>query len=159
MSEASNKIEEKQFVVFQLSKETYGVDISKVWEIIIMQPITQVPHTAEFIEGIINLRGRVIPVIDLRKRFNLFQEEYTRSTRIMVIEISGNTLGMIVDGVSEVLRISSDIVEPPPPAIINIDADYLQGVAKLEDRLVILLNLDKLLSKQERLELEASMLD
>jgi len=159
MSEASKKVEEKQFVVFQLSKETYGVDISKVWEIITMQPITQVPHTAEFIEGIINLRGRVIPVIDLRKRFNLPEDEFTRSTRIVVIEISGNTLGMIVDGVSEVLRIPSDIVEPPPPAITNIDADYLQGVAKLEDRLIILLNLDKVLTKQEKMELEATMLD
>lgn len=155
MSEQVGKVEEKQFVVFQLGKETYGVDISTVWEIITMQPITQVPHTAEFIEGIINLRGKVIPVIDLRKRFELAHGEFTRATRIVVIEISGNTLGMIVDGVSEVLRISSDIVEPPPPAITNIDADYLQGVAKLDDRLIILLNLDKVLTKQERLELES----
>lgn len=154
MSELVGKVEEKQFVVFQLGKETYGVEISKVWEIITMQPITQVPHTAEFIEGIINLRGRVIPVIDLRKRFELAHEDFTRATRIVVIEISSNTLGMIVDGVSEVLRISSDIVEPPPPAITNIDADYLQGVAKLEDRLIILLNLDKVLTRQERMELE-----
>lgn len=154
MNEVAGKVEEKQFVVFQLGKETYGVDISTVWEIITMQPITQVPHTADFIEGIINLRGIVIPIIDLRKRFQLPYGEYTRATRIVVIEISGNTLGMIVDGVSEVLRISSDIVEPPPPVITNIDADYLQGVAKLEDRLIILLNLDKVLTKQERMELE-----
>ncbi|MDA8213623.1 MAG: chemotaxis protein CheW [Clostridia bacterium] len=154
MTEQVARVEEKQFVVFQLSKETYGVDIAKVWEIITMQPITKVPHTAEFIEGILNLRGRVIPVIDLRKRFGLPQDEFTRSTRIVVIEISGNTLGMIVDGVSEVLRISSDIVEAPPPAISNVDADYLEGVAKLEDRLIILLNLDKVLNKQEKIELE-----
>jgi purine-binding chemotaxis protein CheW len=154
MSEQMAKVEVKQFVVFQLSKETYGVDIAKVWEIITMQTITTVPHTAEFIEGILNLRGKVIPVIDLRRRFGLPQDEFTRNTRIVVIEISGNTLGMIVDGVSEVLRISSDIVEAPPLAISNIDADYLEGVAKLEERLIILLNLDKVMNKQEQLELD-----
>lgn len=145
---------EKQFVVFQLGKETYGIDIAKVWEIITMQPITKVPHTASFIEGIINLRGRVIPVLDLRKRFDLPVTEHTRATRIVVVEIEGNTLGMIVDGVSEVLRISSDIVEAPPPAITDVDSDYLEGVAKLDDRLVILLNLDKVLNKQEKQVLE-----
>lgn len=154
MSELATKIEEKQFVVFQLSKETYGVDISQVSEIITMQQITKVPHTIEFIEGIINLRGRVIPVVDLRKRFGLPFDEMTRNTRIVVIEIGGNTLGMIVDGVSEVLRISSDIVEAPPQAVTSADADYLEGVAKLEDRLIILLNLEKVLNQQEKLELE-----
>lgn len=155
MSDENKRTEEKQFVVFNLSKEVYGVDIAKVWEIITMQPITKVPHTAEFIEGIINLRGRVIPVLDLRKRFGLPVEEFTRATRIVVIEIENNTLGMIVDGVSEVLRIAGDVVEAPPPAITNIDADYLEGVAKLDERLVILLNLDKVLNKQEKMELEA----
>lgn len=154
MSDQVTKVEEKQFVVFQLSKETYGVDIGQVSEIITMQQITKVPHTIEFIEGIINLRGRVIPVVDLRKRFGLAHDEITRNTRIVVIEIGGNTLGMIVDGVSEVLRISSDVVEAPPPAITNVDADYLDGVAKLEDRLIILLNLEKVLNKQEQMELE-----
>ncbi|HEX3032528.1 MAG TPA: chemotaxis protein CheW [Bacillota bacterium] len=154
MSDPITKNEEKQFVVFQLSKETYGVDIGQVSEIITMQQITKVPHTIEFIEGIINLRGRVIPVVDLRKRFGLPCDEITRNTRIVVIEIGGNTLGMIVDGVSEVLRISGDIVEAPPPAITNVDADYLEGVAKLEDRLIILLNLEKVLTKQEQAELE-----
>lgn len=154
MGDPVNKVEEKQFVVFQLSKETYGVNIGQVSEIITMQQITKVPHTIEFIEGIINLRGRVIPVVDLRKRFGLAYDEITRNTRIVVIEIGGNTLGMIVDGVSEVLRIASDTVEAPPPAITSVDADYLEGVAKLEDRLIILLNLEKVLSKQEQIELE-----
>lgn len=154
MNDSATKMAEKQFVVFQLSKETYGVDIGQVSEIITMQQITKVPHTIEFIEGIINLRGRVIPVVDLRKRFGLPHDEITRNTRIVVIEIGGNTLGMIVDGVSEVLRIAGDIVEAPPPAITSVDADYLEGVAKLEDRLIILLNLEKVLSKQEQKELE-----
>lgn len=145
---------EQQYVIFQLEKETFGIDIAKVWEIITPKTITKVPHTASFIEGIINLRGQVIPVIDLRKRFGLPTGERTRSERIVVIEIEGNTLGMFVDGVSEVLHINSDQVEAPPPAVTNVDSDYLAGVAKLEERLIILLNLDKVLANHEKLALE-----
>lgn len=145
---------EHQYVIFHLSKETFGIDIAKVWEIITLQAITKVPHTASFIEGIINLRGKVIPVLDLRRRFGLPSVEENRSMRIVVIEIEGNTLGMIVDGVSEVLRINSEIVEATPPAISNVDSDYLEGVAKLEDRLIILLNLDKVLTHHEKQALE-----
>lgn len=118
-----------------------------IWAI---QQITKVPHAAEFVEGIINLRGKVIPVLDLRKRFELSSIEDSKSMRIIVVEIDGNVLGIMVDGVSEVLRISSDIVEPPPPAIANVNAEYLEGVAKLDEKLIILLNIDKVLTLKEK---------
>lgn len=141
---------EQQYVIFQLEKETYGIDIAKVWEIITPKAVTKVPHAASFIEGIINLRGKVIPVIDLRKRFGLSSGEHRHSERIVIIEIEGNTLGMTVDGVSEVLQINTEAVEAPPSVVTDVDSDYLAGVAKLEDRLIILLNLDKVLTHQEK---------
>ncbi|MFZ5641473.1 MAG: chemotaxis protein CheW [Bacillota bacterium] len=147
-------IDEKQFVVFELGRETYGLDIATVREIITMQTITKVPRTLEYVEGVINLRGRVIPVFNLHKKFGLAAKEASRSTRIVVVEVESNTIGMIVDGVSEVLRISNDIVERPNSIISDVDAEYLAGVAKLDDRLVILLNLEKVLSKEDHSVLE-----
>jgi purine-binding chemotaxis protein CheW len=141
-------------VVFELGRETYGLDIATVREIITMQTITKVPRTLEYVEGVINLRGRVIPVFNLHKKFGLAAKEASRSTRIVVVEVEGNTIGMIVDGVSEVLRISKDIVERPNSIISDVDAEYLAGVAKLDDRLVILLDLEKVLSKEDHSVLE-----
>jgi len=145
---------EKQFVVFKLGRETYGLDIATVREIITMQTITQVPRTMEYVEGVINLRGRVIPVFNLHKKFDLQADETSRSTRIVVVEVEGNTIGMIVDGVSEVLRISNDIVERPNSIISDVDTEYLAGVAKLDGRLVILLDLEKVLSREDHSMIE-----
>ncbi|MDK2896638.1 MAG: purine-binding chemotaxis protein CheW [Candidatus Atribacteria bacterium] len=145
----SNRSRELQLVAFMLGEETYGVDISQVEEIIRFQPVTRVPGAPDFVEGVINLRGRVIPVIDLRKRFNLGQKELTKSTRVMVVEVSPHTVGMIVDAVDEVLRINEEQIEPPSPLIASIDAEYIQGVGKLEDKLIILLDLSSVLSKEE----------
>lgn len=145
--------EERQLVVFQLAGETYGVDINWVHEIIRMQPITKLPRTPHFIEGVINLRGRIIPVIDLRKRFGLPTAEETQNSRIMVVEMAGVTVGMIVDAVSEVLRLPTNSIEPPPPMMHGIDIAYLQGVGKWEERLVILLDLEKVLNRGEQEQL------
>ncbi|TLM98550.1 purine-binding chemotaxis protein CheW [bacterium] len=145
---------EKQYVVFELGRETYGLDIAAVREIITMQTITKVPRTLEYVEGVINLRGRVIPVFNLHQKFDLMAKEASRSTRIVVVEVEGNTIGMIVDGVSEVLRISNNIVERPSSIISDVDTEYLAGVAKLEDRLVILLDLEKVLCKEDYSVLE-----
>ncbi|KNZ69196.1 CheW protein [Thermincola ferriacetica] len=153
MSEENNYFE-KQYVVFRLGKETYGLDIESVREIITMQNITEVPRTLEYIEGVINLRGRVIPVYNIRRKFGLPEEEITRASRIVVVEVEGNTIGMIVDGVSEVLRISSEMVERPSEIVCDVDTEYLAGVAKLNDKLVILLDIDKVLSKDEHPVLE-----
>jgi len=143
-----------QLVVFQLAGETYGVDINYVHEIIRLQPITEVPRTPDFIEGVINLRGRIIPVIDLHKRFGLPPAETTNNTRIMVVEVGGMTVGMIVDAVSEVLRLPEENIEPPPPIIKGVDVAYLKGVGKWEDKLIILLDLDRVLQEKEQEELK-----
>ncbi|NLL18587.1 MAG: chemotaxis protein CheW [Clostridia bacterium] len=146
---------EEQLVVFQLGDETYGIEISAVHEIIRMQSITKVPRTPEFVEGVINLRGRIVPVIDLHKRFNLPLEEETAHSRIIVVEVKGVTVGMIVDSVSEVLRLPQANIDPPPPAITGgIETEYLRGVGKWEERLIILLDLDKVLEQSEYNALE-----
>jgi purine-binding chemotaxis protein CheW len=142
--------EEKQLVVFDLAAEAYGVDINAVQGIIRMQTITKVPRTPDFVEGVINLRGEVIPVVDLRKRFGLKVAEETKDSRIVVVYIGEQQVGMVVDAVTEVLRISADSIEPPSPVITSADSAYLMGIAKLEDRLITLLDLEQALSEAEK---------
>ncbi|MEE8471487.1 MAG: chemotaxis protein CheW, partial [Dehalococcoidia bacterium] len=138
MADNSNTAhEEMQLVVFDLAKEVYGVDIIAVHEIIRMQVITEVPRTPDFVEGVINLRGKVIPVVDLRKRFGLTVSDETKDSRIVVVDIDGQEVGMVVDAVTEVLRIPTESVEPPSSLITGVDSAYLMGIAKLEDRLII----------------------
>ncbi len=142
--------ESEQLVVFQLANEYYGVDIGAVNTIIRMQEVTEVPRTPDFVEGVINLRGSIIPVIDLRKRFGLPVGETTKATRIVVVEANSAMIGMIVDAVAETLRLPSDAIEPPSSVVASVDSDYLRGIGKLQDRLVILLDLDKILSTSEQ---------
>ncbi|HEX3032874.1 MAG TPA: chemotaxis protein CheW [Bacillota bacterium] len=139
---------EQQYVIFQLGQETFALDIAKVWEIINFQQITKVPQATEFIEGIINLRGKVIPVLDLRRRFGLSAVDDNKAMRIIVVEIAGHVTGLMVDGVSEVLRFSDEIVEAPPAAVTNVDEDFIEGVAKLQDRLIIILCIEKVLASR-----------
>ena len=141
---------EEQLVVFDLAAEAYGVDIGAVREIIRMQDITKVPGAPAFVEGIINLRGNVIPVVDLRKRFVLPVSERNRDNRILVVDIGGQDIGVVVDAVTEVLRIAGDSVEPPSAVITTADSIYLLGIVKLEGRLVILLDLEKVLTESEK---------
>jgi purine-binding chemotaxis protein CheW len=143
-----------QLVSFTLGEEEFGVDILKVQEINRMVAITRVPNTAEYVEGVINLRGKVIPIIDMRKRFGIKPKEDDKNTRIVVIELSGKVVGFVVDSVSEVLRIPRSITEPPPPIIAGIEADYITAVGKLEDRLLILLDLEKVFSEENYKELQ-----
>jgi purine-binding chemotaxis protein CheW len=147
-------VDEHQLVVFQLGAELYGVEISRVHEIIRQQAVTRVPRSPDFVEGVINLRGKVISVINLRRRFGLPAAEHTRASRIVVVDINEQVIGMVVDGVSEVLRVNGAIIEPPSPAVAGIDSEYLQGIAKLPERLVILLDLDRVLTRDERRALE-----
>lgn len=139
-----------QLVVFQLAGEFYGVDIHQVREIIRMPEITRVPRTPAFVEGVVNLRGSVIPIIDLRKRFGLAEGESGDEQRIVVVELDDKTLGVIVDAVSEVLRIDRQAIEPPSPYIVNVDTQYITGIARLDQRLVILLDVNRVLSAGER---------
>ena len=135
--------DELQLVSFNIGSEEFGVDILKVQEINRMVEITRVPQTPHYVEGVINLRGKVIPIIDLRKRFNLEVRAYDKNTRIVVVDIDGMVMGMIVDAVSEVLRLQSNTIESAPDIVTGVNADYIQGVAKLEDRLLIFLDLSK----------------
>ena len=136
-----------QLVTFKLDVEEFGIDILRVQEIIRIMSITKVPNSPEFIEGVINLRGRVIPVINLRKRLLLPTIEKDNKTRVIVVELSDKTVGFIVDEVNEVLRIPKSITEPPPEMTAGIDSDYITSVGKLEDRLLILLDIEKLVDK------------
>lgn len=144
MSEEQN-FEQEQLVVFEVGDESFGIDISLVQEIIRLQPITEVPRAPMYVKGVINLRGKVIPVIDLRERFSLSISDETKATRIVVVNVLGNTVGMIVDAVSEVLRLATDSIEPPSAIVEGIGSEYLKGIGKLEDKLILLLGLDKLL--------------
>ncbi|MBU8932794.1 MAG: chemotaxis protein CheW [candidate division Zixibacteria bacterium] len=133
-----------QLVSFKLGQEEFGVDIIKVQEINRMVPITKVPQAPHYCEGIINLRGKVIPVIDLRKKFEMSVEEWTKNTRIIVVDINNSVTGMIVDAVDEVLRIPRSTIEPAPPVISSVNSDYINGVAKLEESLLIFLNIGRI---------------
>jgi len=138
-----------QLVSFNIGSEEFGVDILKVQEINRMVEITKVPQAPFYVEGVINLRGKVIPIIDLRKRFNLEVKEYDKNTRIVVVDIGGTIMGMVVDSVSEVLRLPSNTIEPPPEIVASINSEYIKGVAKLEDRLLIFLDLSKVIDVSE----------
>jgi purine-binding chemotaxis protein CheW len=148
--------DEQQLVVFQLGSELYGVEISRVHEIIRLQTVTRVPRAPAFVEGVINLRGKVIPVVDMRRRFGMPIAEHTRASRIVVVEIGDQVVGVVVDSVSEVLRVSTATVEPPSPVVAGIDSEYLNGIAKLPERLVILLDLDRVLAREERRALDVA---
>ena len=138
-----------QLVTFSIGEEEFGVDILKVQEIIRTMEITKVPRAQPFVEGVINLRGKVIPIIDLRRRFGLASKTHDKHTRIIVIEMDIMIVGFVVDSVSEVLRIPASTVEPPPPVVAGVESEYISGVGKLEDRLLILLDLNKLLSRED----------
>jgi len=146
MAEQKDTASEMQLVVFDLATEFYGVDIGDVREIIRMQAITRVPGAPPYVEGIINLRGQVIPVVDLRKRLELTVSEQTADSRIVWVTINEQDVGVIVDAVTEVLRIPVASIEPPSSMVSNVDSDYLRGIAKLESRLIILLDLGKVLA-------------
>jgi len=146
---STNSSTEQQLVVFDLAHEAYGVDIGTVREIIRMQDVTSVPHRPDYVSGVINLRGRITPVVDLRKRFNLPETEISRESRIVVVDIDGQDIGMIVDAVTEVLRISSDQIEPPSNMIAAGGSDYIVGIAKLESQLVLLLDLERVLTSAQ----------
>lgn len=137
-----------QLVSFRLANEEYGIEITKVQEIILMGEITRVPQTPPYIQGLINLRNTVIPIVDLRLRFGLGRQEPTDETRIMVVNVRGKTIGIIVDAVSEVLRIAHDQISEPPATVAGLGREYLTGLVKLENRLLILLEIDRILAEE-----------
>ncbi len=141
---------EKQLVIFELGNENFGIDIASVEGIVKLQEITKIPQAPSYMEGITNHRGSVLPVIDLHKRFGMVVSEQSNETRIVVANMGEIKIGMIVSAVSEVLTIDDSVIEPPPPMISNINSEFITGVAKIDTRLVILLDLAKVLSTEEK---------
>lgn len=141
---------EKQLVIFELGAENFGIDIASVEGINKMLEITKIPKAPDYMLGITNLRGSVLPVIDLQKRFGMPVQEQTSETRIVVANMDGVKIGMVVSAVSEVLTIDDKVVEPPPPMVSNVNSEFIVGVAKIDKRLVILLDLAKVLSAEEK---------
>ncbi len=139
-----------QLVSFKIGDEEFGIDILKVQEINRMFQITKVPNAPDFVDGVVNLRGRIIPVVDLRARLNMMRKEHDQKSRIIVVDLNKVTIGFIVDEVSEVLRISKDITEQPPSMVAGIETEYITAIAKMEDRLLILLDLEKIFNLEER---------
>ena len=146
-----------QLVSFQLAEEEYGIEITKIREIILMGEITQIPQTPHYVKGLINLRSTVIPVIDLRTRFGLSEGELTDESRIMVLHVGTKTIGIVVDGVSEVLRVTPDQIAPPPPTVAGLGREYLTGLVKLDGRLLIMLDIDKILGEEDTATLDTAM--
>jgi len=144
---------EGKYLTFSLAEEEYGIGILKIKEIIGMMPITTVPQTPEFVKGVINLRGKVIPVVDLRLRFCMEAIDYTERTCIIVVEIEGESdvvlIGIVVDAVSEVLNIKGEDVENTPTFGTKLNTDYILGMAKMEGGVKILLDIDRVLSADE----------
>jgi purine-binding chemotaxis protein CheW len=147
MSVVIEKGLEEQWVVFALADERYGLSISVVDSIIRLQPITAVPGAPPFVEGVTNLRGTVLPVVDLHKRFDLLMQEATGEARIIVAELNGDKVGMIVEAVLAVRPVPAEVIEPPSPLVATVDSSFITGIAKVEDeRLIILLDIERVLA-------------
>lgn len=143
-----------QIVIFNLGDEEYAVDIMQVKEIVNYLNPVKVPNTPEFIEGIINLRSEIIPIINLKKRFNIADNDKKVQTRIMVMNIDSKKIGFVVDDASEVISIRKENIEPAPDIVAGVDRKYISGIGKKEDRILIILELDKLFSEKEYEALE-----
>ncbi|HVO39690.1 MAG TPA: chemotaxis protein CheW [Spirochaetia bacterium] len=143
----------RQFISFSVGDEEYGLELLRVKEVIRVREITWLPKAPSFVKGIINLRGDVIPIIDLRDKFGLEAKEATANTRVIVVEVEGKLMGMIVDSASQVVRIPADQIDPPPPVLGGFSQEFITGVGKMEDKLIILLNIDRILSSEEKVEL------
>lgn len=151
---------EGKYLTFSLADEEYGIGILKIKEIIGMMPVTTVPQTPDFVKGVINLRGKVIPVMDLRLRFGIESIEYTERTCIIVVEIEGTNgsiqIGIVVDSVSEVLNINGEDIEDTPTFGSKLNTEYILGMAKMEGGVKILLDIDRVLSEGEIADLETA---
>ncbi len=152
------KITEGKFLTFVLNDEVYGIEILKVREIIGLTDVTNVPQTSDYMKGVINLRGKVIPVIDLRLKFSMPEEGYTQETCTIVVEVDSTSIGIIVDSVSEVMEIKGEEIEDTPQFGHGIDTNFIMGLGKTKDTIVILLDISKVLSEEE-LEMVEDMVE
>lgn len=147
---------EIKVIVFKLGHEEYGIEVDRVQTIERMMPITRVPKTLTFVKGVINLRGVVIPVIDLRGRFGIAEAEHTDQTRIIIVSANEMEVGFIVDSANDVIDLNTDTIDSPPDVVGGVKAKYLQGVARIsEQRLLVMLNLSEVLNRSEIIQLES----
>ncbi|KGG80787.1 chemotaxis protein CheW [Caloranaerobacter azorensis H53214] len=146
---------EKQYVIFKIGNEEYGIDIMNVKEIGPYQKSVKVPNAPSFVEGIINYRGNVIPIISLHKRFNIEQKDIDNNTRIIVINLKDKQIGFIVDEASQTIRLNDKDIDPAPDIVAGIDSRYIIGVGKLDERLIILVDLEKILTEDEKKKIES----
>lgn len=154
VSDPQHEKQQSQYVSFVLHREEYGVPILNVQEIIRYETLTRVPRSPDYVDGVLNLRGQVIPVVNLRKKFELPEKEIDKSTRIIVVEVKDRVIGMVVDEVSEVLPVDSADIAPPPPMGTHLKIDFISGMAKINNQLVILLDIHKVLTTEERMVVE-----
>ena len=155
MEKATEGAELRQLISFSVGEEEYGLELPRVKEVIRVRQATWLPRAPSFVKGIINLRGDVIPIIDLRDKFGLASREYTAQTRVIVVEVEGRLLGLVVDSASQVVRISADMIEPPPAVPGGLSHGLITGVGKIDERLVILLSADSILTADEKTALSA----
>lgn len=142
-------VDSTNLVTFRLGNGEYAINIMQAKEIIKMEKITLIPNAPDFVEGVINLRGNIIPIIDLKKRFNLEEMEGDKNTGIIIVQIDDIDMGIIIDSVSKVVSIANSDIQPPPPMLAGIGQKYIKGVGKLEDKLLVVLDLGKLFSSEE----------
>lgn len=146
--------DQAQFLTFILGEETYGVDILKVQEIRGWKSVTPIPNAPKHIRGVLNLRGAIVPILDLRRRFSMTELEFTAHTVVVVVNVMGRTVGMVVDGVSDVVDLDSETMRPAPDFGTNIDAGFISGLAPVGEAMVILLNVDEILKSSDLVSLD-----
>lgn len=149
MDQEKKTVDEMQAVVFVLNNSYYGVPILQVQEIVKMTEITKLPNTPKFVEGIVNLRGQIIPIIDLRRRFNLPAAEVDENWKILILKIEEVQFGVMVDQISEVEKVPTSLIEVPPKVVSGVRGEFINGIAKTNERLLILLDIEKILSVEE----------
>ena len=149
--------EMKQLISFTVGAEDYGLELSRVKEVIRMRQVTWLPKAPASVKGVINLRGDVIPIVDLRDRFGLAAQKQTAMTRVIVVEVQGRMVGMVVDLANQVVRVPADQFDPPPPIVGGADRGFVTAVGKLEDRLVIMIDVDRILSTDEIDQIKGSL--
>ena len=145
---------ERQLILFALGNGSYGIPIENVFEIKKMEEITVVPKAPKFIEGVINLRGNVVPVVDLRRRFGMATVDVTKRTKIIIVEIGKRQFGLIVDSVAEVVTLSNDQIEPSLPTVSGLKAEFINGIGKMNDKLIIILEISRILQSTEDIKVE-----
>jgi len=155
--EKKSSDETKQLISFTVGSEEYGLELLRVKEVIRMRQITWLPKAPACVKGIINLRGDVIPIVDLRERFGLQQQQQTANTRVIVVEVNGKPVGMVVDSASQVVRVPADQFDPPPTVMGERSQDFITAVGKTGDRLIIMIDAEKILSTAEMSQIDFSL--